>query len=108
MKTNLFLCGLEKQMDYKLIDNKEISQYEIHIEGVVAKILYKRKDNKIYLIHTEVPKELAGKGVASSLAEKVLEDIRQRGLKLIPRCPFIKKYLQRHPEWEELVLKKKI
>jgi len=91
-------------MDYELINNKAGGQFEFHIDGVVAKIGYKIKGDKIYLIHTEVPKAIAGRGVASSLAEKVLSDIKQKGLRLIPLCPFIKKYLQRHTEWDFLIL----
>ena len=91
-------------MDYELINNKAGSQFEFHIDGVVAKIEYEIKGDKIYLIHTEVPKALAGRGVASSLAEKVLKDIQQKGLRLIPFCPFMKKYLQRHTEWDFLIL----
>lgn len=99
------LCGLVKQKDYELINNEAAGQYEFHIDGVVAKIEYNRKGDKIYLIHTEVPRALAGRGVASSLAEKVLNDIQQKGYKLIPFCPFVKKYIQRHTEWEFLILK---
>ena len=92
-------------MDFELINNESAKQYEYHIDGFVAKIEYKKSGDKIYLIHTEIPKELVGKGVASSLAQKVLDNIQQKGLRLIPFCPFIKKYIQRHPEWESLVLK---
>lgn len=92
-------------MDYQLLDNEKSNQYEFHIDGLISKIEYKKSDGKMYLTHTEVPKELAGRGIASSLVEKVLEDIQQKGLKIIPLCSFVAKYIQRHPEWEPLVLK---
>ncbi|MCG2462030.1 N-acetyltransferase [Flavobacteriaceae bacterium F89] len=90
---------------YKLIDNAEAGQYEFHIDGQIAKIAYRKKDDKIYLIHTEVPKALGGRGIASSLAKKVLKDIEKNKLVLVPRCPFVLSYIKRHPEWKKLVMK---
>ena len=91
-------------MDYELINNEANKQYEFHIEGLVPKIVYNKTGDKIYLIHTEVPNDLSGKGIANQLVRKVLEDVRERGLKLIPLCPFVKKYIQRHSEWASLVI----
>ena len=92
-------------MEHELINNETARQYEFHIDGFVPRIIYKRSGDKIYLIHTEVPKELGGGRIAHSLVEKVLEDIRQKGIKLIPLCPFVIKYLKLHPEWQFLVYK---
>ncbi len=90
-------------MEYELINNEAAKQYEFHIDGFIPRIVYQKSGDKIYLIHTEVPLELGGKGIANQLVKKVFEDIQKRGLKLIPLCPFVKKYLRRHPEWQFLV-----
>jgi predicted GNAT family acetyltransferase len=93
-------------MEYELIDNVEKKQYEFHIEGLAARIEYiKAKDATIYLTHTEVPKQLEGKGVGKALVQQVLEDIKQKELTLVPLCPFVAMYIKRHPEWRSLVLK---
>ena len=92
-------------MNYKLIDNTESKQYEYHIDGVIAKIEYINAKEKIYLTHTEVPKELEGQGVASALVKDVLNDIEKKELTLIPMCPFVASYIKRHPDWKKLVLK---
>ncbi len=92
-------------MDYELINNKTRSQYEFHIEGFIPVVEYIKTGEKIYLTHTKVPEQLAGRGIASLLVKKLLEDIRKEDLKLIPLCPFVAKYIKRHPEWEFLVLK---
>lgn len=92
-------------MDNELINNEANRQYEFHIAGFVAKIEYIRSDNKIYLTHTEVPGELEGQGIASDLVKKVLTDIQQKELKVVPLCPFIDKFIKRHPEWEFLGFK---
>ena len=80
-------------------------QYEFHVGGFVSRIVYRKLGDKIYLTHTEVPAPLEGKGIASMLVKKALEDIRQKGLRLVPLCPFVIRYVQRHPEWESLILK---
>ena len=92
-------------MEYHLIDNEASKQYELHIDKAVARIEYIKAQNKIYLTHTEVPKELEGKGIGSTLVKLVLEDIKQKELTLVPMCPFVAMYIKRHPEWRSLVLK---
>ncbi|HRX10201.1 MAG TPA: GNAT family N-acetyltransferase [Draconibacterium sp.] len=92
-------------MDYRLIDNKENNQYEIHVNGFIPKIQYRKSGNKIFLTHTEVPADLAGKGIGSSLVKMVLEDIKQKELKLVPICPFVSAYVKRHAEWSNLIPK---
>ncbi len=92
-------------MEYELINNEEDRRYEFQIDDVIAKIEYIRSGEKIYLTHTEVPIELEGKGIASLLVKKVLADILEKGLKLVPLCPFVNAYIRQHPEWEVLELK---
>jgi len=92
-------------MDYELIDNVEAKQYEYNIDGIIAKIEYIKTKDKIYLTHTEVPKKLEGKGIASSLVKNVLKDVERKELTLIPMCPFVASYIKRHPDWKKLVLK---
>ena len=76
--------------DYKLIDNEEKHRYEFQIDDKIAEIDYIKSNNgEIYLVHTEVPASLGGKGVGSQLAEKVLSDIERQGLRLVPLCPFV-------------------
>ena len=92
-------------MDNKLVNNEAENQYEFHIGELLPKIEYIRSGNKIYLTHTEVPGELEGQGIASDLVKKVLTDIQQKELKVVPLCPFVDKYIKRHPEWEFLIFK---
>lgn len=87
----------------RVIDNKEMNRFETEIDGHQAIIEYSVLPNILSLNHIEVDKELAGKGVASEMTEKVLLQIEQRGLKVIPICPFIKKYIQKHPEWNSII-----
>jgi predicted GNAT family acetyltransferase len=90
---------------YDLIDNTGKRRYEFHVGAEVPRLEYIRAADKIYLTHTEVPHSLAGKGIGSALIGAVLKDIKRQGLTLIPLCPFVALYLNRNPEWKELVLK---
>lgn len=92
--------------DYELIDNEAKKQYEYHIDGQIARIEYiKTVNNEIFLTHTEVPEALEGRGIASSIIGKALADVERQGLRLVPLCPFVAGYIQRHPEWKRLVLR---
>jgi len=93
--------------NYELINDTEKSQYEFQIGKHVAKIEYTINDQKeILLTHTEVPAALEGKGVGTQLVEAVLTDIEHNGLQLVPLCPFVIRYIEKHPEWRRLVVKK--
>jgi predicted GNAT family acetyltransferase len=82
--------------NYKLIHNEDENQYEFHIGEYIARIEYiKTINNEIYLTHTEVPVELEGQGIGSQLVEKVLADIKQHGLRMIPLCPFVAAYIRK-------------
>ena len=83
--------------------NKANHQFEMEVDGSIAFIEYKEKGNTIYLVHTETPPELEGKGVASALVEKTLHYLDEHLLKLVPFCSFVQTYLQRHPEWNRLI-----
>lgn len=92
--------------NYELIDHTEARQYEFRIGNLVPRIEYiKSKNGEIYLTHTEVPAGLEGKGVGSALVAQALADIERRQLRLVPLCPFVAAYIQRHPEWKRIVMK---
>ena len=85
------------------IDNVTKKQYELKVESAIARIEYIKAQDKIYLTHTEVPKNLNGKGLGSAIVELALKDVKSQKLTLIPLCPFVAMYIKRHPEWYVLV-----
>ena len=89
--------------DIELVNNEAIHNFELVVDGHRAFIDYKTKDNNIYLIHTEVPAELEGQGVAAAIVEKALTYIEQKGLNLVPLCAYVQFFLKRHPEWNRLL-----
>ena len=55
------------------------------------------------IVHTGVPEALAGLGVGKALVAWMVEDIRRRGLRIVPQCPFTAAMLKRHPEWQDIL-----
>jgi len=60
-------------------------------------------DKVISIDHTLVPKEMGGMGVGKALVEFMVMDVRKRGLKIIPRCPFTRATLEKHKEWQDIL-----
>ena len=84
-------------------DNPALHRYEMDVDGETASLHYKLSPGVIDLVHTEVPKALGGRGVGSTLARAVLDDVRRRGLKVIATCPFVRGFFEKHPEYNDLV-----
>jgi predicted GNAT family acetyltransferase len=84
-------------------DNPAHHRYELEVEGHLAKTYYRIEDGIITFVHTEVPPELGGKGVGSRLIKGALAQVRARGLKVIAECPFVKGYIEKHPEYADLL-----
>jgi hypothetical protein len=84
-------------------DNTALSRFELDAGGVTAFVNYDLADGAIALLHTETPPRARGQGIASRLVEGVLEAARARGLKVIPRCAFVRGYIAKHPEFRDLL-----
>ncbi|MFJ4652913.1 GNAT family N-acetyltransferase [Nocardia sp. NPDC088792] len=67
-----------------------------------------RDDEDTVFIHTEVDGEYSGKGLGNLLAQEAVKDVIARGRSIVPRCPFIKSWLDKHPEYDEHVVGKGI
>jgi uncharacterized protein len=86
-----------------VVNNKAHHRYELTVEGHLAATYYKVSDGVITFIHTDVPPELGGKGVGSKLVKGALDQVRAEGLKVIPQCPFVKAYIDKHGEYADLL-----
>jgi predicted GNAT family acetyltransferase len=90
-------------MEHTVIDNAQAQRFEVHLDGETAVLEYRLRDDALWLIHTEVPHAIEGHGVAAALTRYALDNARARGLKVVPRCEYVKAWLQRHPEYADLV-----
>jgi uncharacterized protein len=84
-------------------DNKALSRFELDAEGGLAFANYRRTPSAVIITHTETPRSLRGHGIASELVEGTLRLIRAEGLKVIAGCGFVVDYLQKHPEFDDMV-----
>jgi uncharacterized protein len=88
-------------------DNPDESRYELLVDGDMAgEIRYRRRPDAIALVHTEVSASLEGQGLGAQLVGRVLDDLRARGSMVVPICPFVRSYIQRHPEYDDLVVER--
>jgi hypothetical protein len=86
-----------------IINNKAAQRYELTVEGLVAATYYKPDGNVITIVHTEVPPELGGKGIGSRLIRGALDQVRAEGLKVIPQCPFVKAFIEKNADYQDLL-----
>jgi predicted GNAT family acetyltransferase len=85
-------------------DVPDAHRYEIRLDGAPAGFaLYQRRGGRTYFVHTEIDPAFEGKGLGSVLAKGALDAERGRGEPIIPLCPFIRRYIDRHPEYADLV-----
>jgi predicted GNAT family acetyltransferase len=90
--------------DIEVVDNPEQRRYEALVDGEIAGyVFYHRRDDAVVVVHTEVADEFEGRGVGSRLVAAALDDIRSQGLSVVPVCPFTRGYIERHPEYADLV-----
>jgi predicted GNAT family acetyltransferase len=84
-------------------DNTDLHRFEMDADGHVAYSNYTLADGVITFMHTEVPKELEGRGIGSALVRGELEAARSRGLKVVAKCPFVAAYIKKHAEFADLL-----
>jgi predicted GNAT family acetyltransferase len=89
--------------DKKLRVDATANRLELEVDGGTAFIEYKLSGHTLFLIHTEVPKELEGKGVGGAIVLKALQYAKENGYQIVPLCPFVQTYLERHKEWKAIV-----
>ena|SRR5438552_12818345 len=86
-----------------VVNNEAAQRFEVHVDGLLSQLTYQRRGDRIVFLHTEVPAALEGRGIASDLARTALDDARARQLRVVPLCPFVRGYIERHPEYQALV-----
>jgi predicted GNAT family acetyltransferase len=84
-------------------DNPELHRFEVDLGGTYAVAVYNLLSGKIMFTHTEVPEAYEGRGIGTALIRAGLNAARERGLQVIPTCPFFASYIKRHPEEQDLL-----
>jgi len=86
-----------------IVNNRAEHRFELTVDGHLAAAYYKADGNVITFEHTEVPPELGGKGIGSRLVQGALDQIRAEGTRIAVECPFVKGWIAKHPEYNDLL-----
>lgn len=90
--------------DLVVRDDSENHRYLLERDGrVLGLAVYHERGGRRFFVHTEVEAEHEGEGLGSTLARGALDDVRAMGMKIVPLCPFISSFIERNPEYAELV-----
>ncbi|MDY7089825.1 MAG: NAD(+)/NADH kinase [Actinomycetota bacterium] len=96
--------GVPDSADAVVVDSFERQRYELLLGGEVAGVLhYRRHGDRVELLHTEIEQSFSGRGLAGRLASAALEDARGRATPVVAVCPYVTGYLDRHPEYADLL-----
>jgi len=88
----------------EIVHNAREARFEVRVEGERAGFIdYRRTGANLSFLHTEIDARFEGRGLGSVLVRGALDAAREQGLSVLPYCPFVRRYIQRHPEYLELV-----
>ncbi len=90
-------------MTERILDRPDRARFELDLGDGVAFIAYVRRGMTLVLTHAEVPPALAGRGAGTRLVAATLEEVRRRGERVVPRCPFIARFIALNPGYADLV-----
>lgn len=86
-------------MDHtRVTHNEAAGRFEITVDGELAELTYRREGDRLIMNHTFVPESLRGRGIGSTLVQTAVEEAIAQGSRVVPVCPFVRDWLERHPE----------
>ena len=82
--------------------NEAAHRFETRIEGHLARADYRMNDGVMHIFHTEVPVQFEGRGIAARVVHAAMAYARANGLKVYPACSYVRTFMARHTEYEDL------
>lgn len=86
-----------------IVHKPDIGRFEAIVEGLRCEADYQLAGNVVRMTHTGVPPQLEGRGIAAALVKTALQWARAQGHKVDPICSYVRIYIRRHPEWQDLL-----
>ena len=83
--------------------NADAHRFEADVDGGIARADYRLQGDVMRIVHTEVPYASEGRGFAAQVVRAALDYARQRGLRVMPLCSYVRSYMRRHPETHDLL-----
>ena len=91
-------------MDVSVQDSPDQHRFQVLVDGEPRGFAaYRLRDSAVVITHSEVDPQLRGQGVGQELARRTLDLVRERGVRVVPQCPFFARYVAEHPEYADLV-----
>lgn len=91
--------------DIEVQDNPAESQFDLLVDGEHAGLAaYRLRGSVVVITHSEVDRRFRGQGLANELARRTLDQLRERGVKVVPMCPFFARYVGEHPEYDDIIV----
>jgi uncharacterized protein len=81
-----------------IVDDAAHHRFELVVDGETAFLDYRRNPKRLLLVHTEVPDALGGRGIGGELVRAAVASAAANGLIVVPKCPFARDYLEKHPD----------
>jgi uncharacterized protein len=91
-------------MDAKVHDNTDRHRFEVIVDGELGGFAdYRTRNGLLIITHSHVDPKYRGQGVGGQLAKQTLDMLRERGVQVVPVCPFFAEYVTQHPEYDDIV-----
>jgi predicted GNAT family acetyltransferase len=90
--------------DVKVQDDPGKNRFEILVDGALGGFAaYRIKDGLVIITHSEIDQGFRGQGLGGQLAGRTLDQLRERGARVVPSCPFFADYVAQHREWDDII-----
>ena len=97
------MSNQNSKQELNIVHNEQGKRFETSIDGHTGYISYQDRGDKLVYDHTIVPDELGGRGVGSALVKYALNYARENDKKIVPQCSFVASYIDKHPEYQDLL-----
>jgi hypothetical protein len=87
----------------EITHNAASQRFKTKVDGLLCRSDYRMHGNTMMLVHTEVPPQLEGRGIASALLRAAFDHAKQNGMDVLPVCSYARTWVQRHPEFNSMV-----
>ena len=87
----------------EVVHNESVQRFEAKVDGLLCRCDYRMHGDTMMLVHTEVPPQLEGRGIASHLVRAAFDHARKSGMDVLPVCSYVRAWAQRHPEVQSLL-----